>query len=142
MRCGKEEIEMKPILRLLFIAFVLVAVGLQADGKSPRKAQKNSKTVYYVVMGSYSSLEGAKEATFNAPDGLESPVYEAKVNGKTYYRICVSCYYSKAKAEAEVKFLKEYYGDGFWIWPSKGLAKCVYCPYGLSGERLTPLKPR
>ena len=133
---------MKQIFKISFIAMLLLALTMPAGAKAPRKSQKSGKTVYYIVMGSYSSLDNAKEATFNAPDGLESPIYEVKVKGKTYYRICVSCYKSKAKAQEDLNQLKDFYGDRFWIWPSKGLAKCVYCPVGLSGERLTPLTPR
>lgn len=137
---------MKRIFSLLAIA-LLTVVSASATNTTERigiptsNIQPKVRPVYYIVMGSYVSLKAAKDAYYYTPDGLECPIYQATVKGKTVYRHCVSCFYSYAKAQETLKMLKEGYGDRFWIWKSNGLAKCVYCPVGLSGEKLTPLKP-
>ncbi len=110
-------------------------------GDPTSQIQPKVRPVYYIVMGSYVSLKAAKAAYYNTPDGLECPIYQATSKGKIVYRHCVSCFYSYAKAQETLKFLKDAYGNRFWIWKSNGLAKCVYCPVGLSGEQLKPLKP-
>lgn len=137
---------MKKLVLFFTVAFLTVSSAFATN--SPERvgtpiSQINTKTrpVYYIVMGSYTSLKAAKDAYYNTPDGLECPIYQATVKGKIVYRHCLSCFYSYAKAQESLKFLKDTYGNRFWIWKSNGLAKCVYCPVGLSGEKLKPLKP-
>lgn len=134
---------MKHFLKLSILAVLLVAVGFQrGEAKPPRGSHGGGRTVYYVVWGSFSTLEAAKESMAMVPDGMEAPIYEGRANGRTVYRHCVGCYYSKRKAQEAINVFNSTYGHrDIWIWPSKGLAKCVYCPIGLSGYRLTPLRP-
>lgn len=134
---------MKLYIKLSILAIAVVALGIQLSyAKPPRGPQGGGRTVYYVVMGSYNTLEAAKASLRDVPDGFETPIYEAKANGRTVYRHCISCSYSKGKAQADARFVKDHYLRDAWVWPSRGLAKCVYCPIGLSGDRVKPLRPR
>lgn len=125
-----------PLLLIALMAFC--ALDAQA------KTKKQTRTVYYIVCGSYSSLNKAIEHSEQMSEVLFYPVYKATVNGKTVYRVCCECYYNKADAEKDLDgFLSAFKGDDWWIWPSKGLAKCVYRPYSPKGdnERIPELKP-
>ena len=70
-------------------------------------------------------------------------VYKAKVNGKTVYRLCCQCYYKEADAKKDLDgIFAGFKGDDWWIWPSKGRAKCVYSPQSpADGNKMPPLKP-
>lgn len=102
----------------------------------------NSRPVYYVVRGSFSSLKNAKEVQFNWPDFLDcNPIFIAKAKGKTVYRICLGIYYNKENAQRCINDIKEYYGwEDLWIWKNNGHAKCVYRPNDYNGQpvRITP----
>jgi hypothetical protein len=92
--------------------------------------------VFYVVLGSYESLENAIKATGETPDFLLSPVYKAEEKGEVKYRLCCDCYYSKEKALERKQELEELVGNFIttWIWESDGLAECVYQPKSLRDE--------
>ena len=92
--------------------------------------------VFYVVLGSYESLENAIKATGETPDFLLSPVYKAEEKGVVKYRLCCDCYYSKEKALERKQELEELVGNFIttWIWESDGLAECVYQPKSLRDE--------
>ena len=114
------------------------ALGAQA------KTKKASRTVYYIVCGSYSSLDKAIKQSEQMSEVMSYPVYQTTVKGKTVYRLCCQCYYSKADAQKDLDgFLSAFKSDDWWIWSSKGLAKCVYRPYSQKGdnERIPELKP-
>jgi hypothetical protein len=125
-----------PLLLIALMAFC--ALDAQA------KTKKQPRTVYYVVCGSYSSLKKAIEHSEQMSEVMFYPVYKATANGKTVYRVCCQCYYNKADAEKDLEgLLSGFKGDDWWIWPSKGLAKCVYRPLSPKDgeERIPALKP-
>lgn len=108
-------------------------VGLE---ESSMKVSGADKKVFYVVVGTYESLDEAKKAMIVQPDALDgSNVYRAKdKNGRTVFRMCPGCYYSRAEAQEQVQALNEYLGIKSWIWESDGVAPCVYQGIGLNGE--------
>ena len=128
---------MKSLFKLLVLALVATCVCLSADAKE--KKTSSYGTVYYVVVGSFDSLDEAHQFLYSCADWLAGPVYKAKANGKTVYRVSPNCYRSKKEAQEHVELLKQ---NGFsaWVWPSKGLANCVERGTGLNGEpnTLTP----
>lgn len=124
---------------VLLCAIMAGALSLQAATK--KKTQRN---VYYIVCGSYSSLNEAINFCDQMSEVVFYQVFEAKVNGKTVYRTCCDCYYNEADAKADLKGIYSNYGSDWWIWKSKGLAKCLYRPQSpADGEdRIPVLKPR
>ena len=113
-------------------------VGGMDEVKMPRKPLR---TVYYVVIGSYSSVEEARKARYYMPDAIDaSPLFRATSKGKVVYRMCTGIYYSKAKAQAEVRDLKKYMSIDAWIWANKGQAYCADRPIGNNEEpaNITP----
>lgn len=104
-------------------------------------AQSRTRNVYYVVLGSYSTLSQAKKFNSQCPDGLECNIYRAKANGKTVYRACTYVSYSKSKAQECAREINRNYGRNAWVWTSKGLAKCVFQDIGLDGEPIST-RPR
>ncbi|MBO4723515.1 MAG: hypothetical protein J5629_11400 [Muribaculaceae bacterium] len=130
---------LKISLPLLLLAFmVFSATDAQA------KTKKSARTVYYIVCGSHSTLKQAIKQSEQMSEVMFYPVYKATANGKTVYRLCCQCYYNKADAEKDLEgFLSSFKGDDWWIWESKGLAKCVYRPLSPKGdgERIPALKP-
>ena len=113
---------MKRLFNILILTLVATCVCLSADAKG-KKSSYNG-TVYYVIIGSYESLAEANKYLYACPDWMEGPVYKAKANGKTVYRISYGCYRQKKNAQKAVDRLKKS-GYTSWIWPSKGLANCV-----------------
>lgn len=108
------------------------------------KAKPLQRTLYYVVIQSFSTLDAAKARAEDMPDALLSPVYRAVDKGKTYYRICTGCFLSRQQAEAHQNEIKEFNGADTWIWATKGFADCVYRPESLydGAIRIAPLTPR
>lgn len=100
------------------------------DELAPLKDCPKSTTLYYVVGGSYSSLENAKQHNTNCPDGLEGSVLETTVKGKKAYRVALGCYRSKAEAQKSAREKNDLYGTSFWVWPCKGRARVAH--YGVS----------
>ena len=132
--------------RFIKISLPLVLIALMAfcafDAQA--KTKKQPRTVYYIVCGSYSSLKKAIEHSEQMSEVLFYPVYKATANGKTVYRVCCQCYYNKADAEKDLEgLLSGFKSDDWWIWQSKGLAKCVYRPLSPKDgeERIPALKP-
>lgn len=96
---------------------------------------KAKRTVYYVVIGSYESLEAVKKARYSMPDGIDcSPIFKGVKNGKTVYRMCSGVHDNIAAAKTEVAQLKDVFGFNPWIWTSKGQAECVDRPIGYNGK--------
>lgn len=100
--------------------------------KGIRKEKGKSPTLYYVVVGSFSSLQEASYYNNNAPGDMEwGAVYKTTANGRTVYRVCQGCYRTKAKAQKEAheasQFIKDMTGrsNGAWVWPSNTLPTCV-----------------
>lgn len=132
--------------RFIKIGLPLLLIALMAfcafDAQA--KTKKQPRTVYYIVCGSYSSLKKAIEHSEQMSEVMFYPVYKAIANGKTVYRLCCQCYYNKADAEKDLEgLLSGFKSDDWWIWPSKGLAKCVYRPISPKDgeERIPALKP-
>lgn len=132
--------------RFIKISLPLLLIALMAfcafDAQA--KTKKQPRTVYYIVCGSYSSLKKAIEHSEQMSEVLFYPVYKATANGKTVYRVCCQCYYNKADAEKDLEgLLSGFKSDDWWIWQSKGLAKCVYRPLSPKDgeERIPALKP-
>lgn len=99
-----------------------------------------STTVYYIVGGSFSSIDEARKYNATCPDGLEGTVIECRVNGKKMYRVAVSCYASKADAQKQVEIINALYNRGFWVCANKGLAPVAVYGVSLAG-RLIWLSP-
>lgn len=113
-------------------------------GSKP-KAKPLQRTLYYVVIYSFSTLDAAKARAEDMPDALLSPVYRGVDKGKTYYRICTGCFLDRKQAEAHQREIKEnFFGADTWIWSTKGFAECVYRPESLydGAIRIAPLTPR
>lgn len=128
----------------LMLLLAVVAMGTSSV-QAKTKNKSKTRTVYYIVCGSYSSLDQAKKQSEQISEVLFYPVYKTTVNGKTVYRLCCQCYYNLSDAQKDLDgFLSGFKGDDWWIWPSKGLAKCVYRPFSPEGDgkripALTPL---
>lgn len=93
-------------------------------------AQANQRPVYYVVVGSFESLQEARSYNANGPGDCDcGNVFEAIANGKRVYRVCTSCYYSKAKALQNVNETKGFWQSQRdvtpWVWENAGEARCV-----------------
>ena len=135
---------MKHFLKIglpLFLLAIMLGTSLDVQAKTNKK---QSRTVYYIVCGSYSSLDKAIKQSEQISEVLFYPVYKITANGKTVYRLCCQCYYNKADAEKDLEgILSGFKGDDWWIWPSKGLAKCVYRPLSPEdgNKRIPALKP-
>ena len=97
---------------------------------------QNAK-VYYVVLGSFSSLKEAKRFNYYAPDGLECNIYSARVKGKVVYRCSCNVFKSATTAHECAREIQKCYGINAWVWASNGLAKCVHRETGLSGEPIS-----
>ncbi len=111
----------------------LYVSGNRNDERVPNA--KSKRTMYYVVIGSYSSLESIKKARYNMPDGIDcSPVFKGVKNGKIVYRMCTGVHANLANARNEVKQLKDVFMFTPWIWTSKGQAECVERPIGYDGK--------
>ena len=135
----------KNLLPLMLVVLVSVMAAFTAD--AARRTAKKTAKVYYLVCGSYSSLDKAKEASEFMSEVLFYPVYKTTVKGKTVYRLCCECYYSKKKAQARARELMGMnFSGSIWVWESNGLAKCVYVPQspadepGVEGLPLVPIK--
>ena len=132
----------KRYIPLLLILCVALGCAMSADAKAPKK---KTRTIYYIVCGSYSSLDKAIKMSEQMSEVVFYPVYKATTNnGKTVYRLCCECYYNKADAQKDLEgILSGFKGDDWWIWPSNGLAKCVYRPQSPADgqERIPELKP-
>ena len=103
------------------------------------------RRVYMVVLSSFDTYEKAKAgAEAFMQDWLNHVIYKGYANGKAVYRLCTACYYSREKAQACVAELDKALSPGIaWIWESKGMPECVYCPEGLNDETFdTPLVPQ
>jgi hypothetical protein len=136
---------MKRILRKTLPLLLLVVLMGVGSTTIHAKTMKKMRTVYYIVCGSYTSLNAAIKQSEAMSEVVFYPVYKTKVNGKTVYRLCCECYYSREDAQKDLDgILSGFKGDDWWIWPSKGLAKCVYRPQSpADGEsRIPALKPR
>ncbi len=107
---------------------ILALIMLLASMMTSNAANK----VYYVVQGSYSSLEKATDA-----NELEAPIYEVTTNGKTVYRLCPACFYSKEDAQEYARAVKQALGKDAWVSTCNGLEKCVY---GSDMNDVTPMK--
>lgn len=124
--------------RILISIAMLFAVVCVWAGNNQQK--QNGRTIYYVVVGSFEDFNEAVSFNNNAPgDVVFGNIYSTKVNGRTVYRVCTGCFYSKAKAQAEVRSYKEemrqWGRDGkAWIWANKGLARCVERGVGNDGS--------
>ena len=130
---------LKTALPLLLLS---VMIGCAFDAQA--KTKKQPRTVYYIVCGSYSSLDKAIKHSEEMSEVVFYSVYKATVKGKTVYRLCCECYYNKADAQKDLDgFFSSFKNDNWWIWPSKGLAKCVYRPQSPKDgqERIPEMRP-
>lgn len=118
------------------------ALYVSANRNDERVPNANaSRTVYYVVIGSYNSLDAVTKARYNMPDAIDcSPIFLGKKSGKNVYRMCTGVYYTREQAQREVDLLKSTFGFTPWIWKSNGQAQCVDRPIGNDGNpvRITP----
>lgn len=90
--------------------------------------------VYYVVLKSHDTMEDAQNFNRVCADGMECWIYKCTSNGKTVYRLCVGCFSTRSDAQDRINECRSLYDGAFdyytnaWIWESKGLGNCVYCP--------------
>ena len=116
----------KNLLPLMLVALVSVMAAFTAD--AARRPAKKPAKVYYLVCGSYSSLEKAKEASENMSEVLFYPVYKKKAQ------------------ERAKELMGMVFNDSIWVWESNGLANCVYVPQspadepGVEGQPLVPIR--
>ena len=109
-----------------------------AAGKKASKKQ----AVYYLVCASFNTLEEAVKASENMSEVLFYPVYKATVKGRTVYRLCCECYYSKEKAQKRCSELGPMtFSNDIWVWKSNGTAQCVYVPQSPADEPGAESKP-
>lgn len=99
--------------------------------------------VYYVVLGSYESLDSALTYNYRRPDGMECWIYKCTAKGKTVYRLCDGCFSTLQKAQSAINdwSSSSLYGHWFtdaWIWKNDGLGNCVFCPVNYETERTKP----
>ena len=123
---------------------LLLAIMLGTPSQVQAKSKKQVRNVYYIVCGSYSTRDAAIKQAELMSEVVFYHVYKAKANGKTVYRTCCACYYNIADAKKDLNGIYSSFGNGdWWIWPSRGLAKCVYRPLSpADGEtRIPVLKP-
>lgn len=105
--------------------------------------EAKGRKVYYVVLSSYTDLAKAKKSTEVLPDALDgSCIYRATEKGKTVYRLCLDCFYSREEAQKLTKSTNDFFDRNCWVWESQGLAPCVYQGISPNGEpaRMTPEK--
>lgn len=135
---------MKNLSKLFMSLMLLLALVVMGSSSAQAKNKQKTRTVYYIVCGSYSSLDKAIKQSEQLSEVLFYPVYKTTVKGKTVYRLCCECYYNIEDAKKDLDgFLSGFKSDEWWIWPSKGLAKCVYRPFSPKDdeERIPALKP-
>ncbi len=133
---------MKRFLKVSLSVVVLALIMSMSFGVQAKTSKKSARTVYYIVCGSYSTLAEAKSHCDNMSEVVFYEAFEAKVNGKTVYRVCCDCYYNLADAKKDMNGLYRDFGGDKWIWPSKGLAKCVYRPASpRDGKPIPAFKP-
>jgi len=115
---------------LFTLIMLLLSTTLVAQN-AKRNQSNGNQTIYYVVVGSFDSLQKAKDFNNNGPaDTVFGNVYKCTANGKTVYRVCSGCFYNKAKAQKEARELHDIYKEigwdvNAWVYPNKGLAVCV-----------------
>lgn len=85
-----------------------VAAKLAKAGKSP--------TTYYVVAGSYSSVDEAKKAAGSSDLFAGSRVYKTVKDGKTVYRLCPFEFSSKSDADRWARDIKNSFKIDAWVW--------------------------
>ncbi len=118
---------------LLLLPFVEVRGADNWDGRN----------VYYVAIGTYASLDEAREAFNSMPDVFsDAQVYQAVYKGETVYIMCTACLDSMAKAKVVARDTNAFVGYFLaWVWRHRGLARCVYMLQDEDGER-QPFMPR
>ncbi len=136
------------MLLILLALMPVCRVFVYANDKAGAvKENTSAQKVYYVVLGSYSTLEGAQTYNYNCPDGMECWIYKCPLENETVYRVCYACFSTRQKAQAAInEWRSGLYGDWFtdaWIWVSNGLGNCVFCPGDYETERQKPpLSPK
>ncbi len=129
---------MKRFLMIFLPVLLVMMLGSSVDAQA--KTKKSPRTVYYIVCGSFTSLEDAIEFCDEMSEVVFYEAFVAKANGKTVYRVCCDCYYNLADAKKDLNGIYSgFAGDDKWIWPSKGLAKCVYRPASPRDGRPIPV---
>lgn len=134
----------------MLVCMLLVGgLGGEAKVKSNKKripAKGHVSMCYYIVCGSYSSLEEAIKHCDEMSEVVFYEVFEAMVEGKTVYRVCCDCYTNRDDAEKDLEGIySSFKSDDWWIWTKKNKpAKCVYRPLSpADGETRIPVfEPR
>lgn len=102
--------------------------------------------VYYVVVKECQTRAEVDTFFYHCPDMLDGlPVYQAVRGGETVYRICQSCHATMAGAEESKRAYDDLFGGSggaCFIWPTRGLARCVYLPMTPADTRAIPLTPQ
>ena len=118
---------MKRFLSITLAALVLAMCGTMAIDAKKKTSGKKSRTVYYLVINSCTSLSQAIEERNDhaADEVLTCPIYVTKDDdGITRYRTVWGQYNSRKEAAKEKALLVDFYGwDDIWIWKSNGSAK-------------------
>lgn len=83
-------------------------------------SKPKSDAAYWVQIGSYTQKSGADKAKANLSErGLVSVIFNGDVQGKTYYRVRVGPYVSRAEADYWLRFVKDIKGfENSQVWKS------------------------
>lgn len=88
-----------------------------ATKETKEEVEKPSgRSMYFTVIGSYTTLEAAKDKVNNMGSGF---VVKGYSKGATRYRVCTSCYDSKHDAKSDMDFVRSEYTDDAWILTEK-----------------------
>lgn len=107
-----------------FLNFSIILTTLLCCNLFPLTAKGASK-VYYVVVGSHSTLDRAIQQA-KSWQGNQPKIYKGVANGKTVYRLCPASFSTNAKAKNYIASR----GLDAWVWPSAGAASCMWSPSG------------
>ena len=105
-----------------FLNFTIILTTLLCCNLFPLTAKGASK-VYYVVVGSHSTLDRAIQQA-KSWQGNQPKIYKGVANGKTVYRLCPASFSTSAKAKNYIASR----GLDAWVWPSTGAASCLWSP--------------
>lgn len=126
----------------LFTLLVLIMSMTMNPAFTAQSKGKSSQTIYYVVVGSFTDLNKAKRFNASAPYDTDwCGVYATTSNGRTLYRVCANCYYSKARAQNAAREIKRTDKIDAWVWANKGTARCIVGYYDDSIGKEIPLYP-
>ncbi len=112
---------MNHIFKLSIILLALLCYNTQST--DAKKSNRSANKIYYVVVGSYSTLDNAIQEA-RTWSGKQPSIYKTTAKGNVYYRLCVTSFSTSSKAKAYIANN----GLNGWVWPSTAAANCVWSP--------------